>query len=147
MKNMRKGVSAIIATILLLMITIGLAGMAYVFMSGMMTGRTSKTITVLDASCSGDSSTKKITIVVSNDGTDTITMTAGSGDLKIFVDNTDDTADFDENGVAADTTYDVSSHRTVTLVSDNGAGYYTASAAHTVLVVSPSNAIKQVVYC
>ncbi len=140
-----KGVSAIIATILLLMITIALAGTAYIYMSGMLTGRTSKTISLLDASCSGGTSSI-ITIVISNDGTSSITETAGSGDLKIFVDNIDDTVDFDENGVAADTTYTISSHGTVALVSDNGGGFY-ISGVHTILLVSPSNAVRQVVYC
>ncbi len=124
MKNMRKGVSAIIATILLLMITIGLAGMAYVFMSGMMTGRTSKTITVLDASCTSDI----ITIVISNDGTLDIT----SDDIKIFVNNEENTA-FSIGTIVPHTT-------NVTTVTGT-------SGANTVLVVSPSNAVKQVVYC
>jgi flagellin-like protein len=45
-----KGVSAIIATILLLMITIGLAGSAYVFISGMLTGKTRSAFEILDSS-------------------------------------------------------------------------------------------------
>jgi|GEM_PF-6717777 len=65
---MNKGIATIIATVLLLMITIALAGTGYLFVSGMLTGRTSKTISLLDASCSGAA----ITIVVSNDGTSSI---------------------------------------------------------------------------
>ena len=121
---MKKGVSAIIATILLLMITIGLAGMAYVFMSGMMSGRTSKTITVLDASCTNDI----ITLVISNDGTVDIT----SSDIKIFVDN------------AENSTFSLSTIVPHATQVTNVAG---TSGANTVLVVSPSNAGKQVVYC
>ena len=129
MKNMRKGVSAIIATILLLMITIGLAGMAYVFMSGMMTGRTSKTITVLDASCTHNI----ITIVISNDGTVDIDGDDDSdNDIKIFVENEQNTTFI---------LTDITPHTTqVTSVAGT-------SGANTVLVVSPSNAVKQVVYC
>ena len=121
---MRKGVSAIIATILLLMITIGLAGMAYVFMSGMMTGRTSKTITVLDASCTSDI----ITIVISNDGT----VDIASSDIKIYVENTQNS------------TFSLSTIVPHATQVTNVAG---TSGANTVLVVSPSNAVKQVVYC
>ena len=124
MKNMRKGVSAIIATILLLMITIGLAGMAYVFVSGMMTGRTSKTITVLDASCTSDI----ITIVISNDGT----LDIAPSDIKIYVENTQNS------------TFSLSTIVPHTTQVTNVAG---TSGANTVLVVSPSNAVKQVVYC
>jgi len=46
-----KGVSAVIATILMLMIVIALAGMAYMYLIGMFTSRTSKTIDITDAGC------------------------------------------------------------------------------------------------
>ena len=132
MKNMRKGVSAIIATILLLMITIGLAGMAYVFMSGMMTGRTSKTITVLDASCTSAS----ILVVLSNDGTETITY---ANDIKIFVSNNQDTS------VTYNPVTSLSPHASAVITGINQG--VVAGNSYTVLVVSPSNAVKQVVYC
>jgi flagellin-like protein len=46
-----KGVSAVIATILMLMIVIALAGMAYMYLIGMFTSRTAKTIDITDAGC------------------------------------------------------------------------------------------------
>ncbi len=119
-----KGVSAIIATILLLMITIALAGTAYIYMSGMISGRTSKTISVLDASCSSNI----ITLVISNDGTVDVT----SSDIKIFVENVENTA-FSLSTIEPHNT-------AVTDVTGT-------SGANTVLVVSPSNAVRQVVYC
>lgn len=124
-----KGVSAIIATILLLMITIALAGTAYIYMSGMISGRTSKTITVLDASCSSN----LITLVISNDGTTDINGAPSTGDLKIFVDNVENTT-FPTMGT-------IEPHNTaVTDVTGS-------SGSNTVLIVSPSNAVRQVVYC
>ena len=47
-----KGISEIIATILMLMITIGLAGTAFVYINQALTGRMDKSISVIDASCS-----------------------------------------------------------------------------------------------
>lgn len=126
-----KGVSAIIATILLLMITIALAGTAYIYMSGMIGGRTFKTISVLDASCTGTS--RNITLVISNDGTTQITIT---DDLKFFVDNTQ-TIFYPSSG-------DIDQHETQVFVDRPTSR---TSGSYTILVVSPSNAIRQVVYC
>lgn len=66
---MKKGISTIIATILLLIITISLAGTAYMFITGMLTGQMSKPISILGASCN---TTDDITLVISNDGIDPI---------------------------------------------------------------------------
>jgi len=64
-----KGVSTIIATILLLIITISLVGTAYMFISGMLRNKISKPISILGQSCN---SSNYITLVVSNDGIDKI---------------------------------------------------------------------------
>ena len=126
-----KGVSAIIATILLLMITIALAGTAYTYMSGMISGRTSKTISILDVSCSGST----ITIVLSNDGTTSIDGdSSGGSDIKVFINNNEDT-DFDFGGTFEPHTASVSSEFTG------------IAGSNTILIVSPSNAVRQVVYC
>jgi len=66
---MKKGISTIIATILLLIITISLAGTAYMFMSNMLWRQMSKPISILGASCN---TTNHITLVISNDGIDPI---------------------------------------------------------------------------
>jgi flagellin-like protein len=76
-----KGISTIIATILLLIITIALAGTAYVFISGVLTGKISKTISIMGASCNA---TNHITLVISNDGTDVIR----EDDIRIFIGTT-----------------------------------------------------------
>ena len=67
-----KGISAVIATILMLMITIALAGTAYLYITGVFTSRTGVVLSI-------DSSTKcnpaqgigrgNISVVVKNDGT------------------------------------------------------------------------------
>ncbi len=125
----KKGISAIIATVLLLLITIALAGTAYVYMSGMITGRTSKTISVLDASCSGTT----ITAVISNDGTSAITY---ASDIKILVGNIQDTV------VTYNPVTSLPPHVSAVITAING-----VAGANTLLIVSPSNAIRQVVYC
>jgi flagellin-like protein len=121
----RKGVSAVIATILLLMITIALAGTAYVYMTNLLKNRTSKTITLLDASCTGN----LITLVISNDGALTID---GNNDIQIFVGSTRN-----DTFVLAD----IEPHNAEVT---NVAG---SAGPNNVLVVSPSNSVRQTIYC
>jgi len=80
-----KGVSDIIATILMLIITIGLAGTAYVYISGIMTARTAITLSVQAVTCTGSDPGDSFTVVVLNDGTTdvaagTISISVGGGD-------------------------------------------------------------------
>ena len=60
-----KGISTVIATILMLMITIALAGTAYLYISGTFTQQTAVVLEILDATCSGD----PISVTVQNSGT------------------------------------------------------------------------------
>jgi FlaG/FlaF family flagellin (archaellin) len=81
---MRKGVSDIIAMLLMLIMTIGLASLAYSYISGVFT---SKTAVVLSLDASGSSCTPNngpITVFIRNDGTQTsgavtVTVTPPSG--------------------------------------------------------------------
>ena len=59
-----KGISAIIATLLILVITLGLAGLAYTYISRIFTART-RTLFLVDAFCYGTDAT----IVIRNEGT------------------------------------------------------------------------------
>ena len=59
-----KGISAIIATLLILVITLGLAGLAYTYISRIFTSRTA-TLSLVDAYCYGD----KATVIIRNEGT------------------------------------------------------------------------------
>ena len=70
-----KGISSVIATLLLVVITIGLAGTAYFFVSNLAERSTSSNFQVLDIS--GNQ------IIISNLGTKPITQ----NDLKIVIDN------------------------------------------------------------
>ena len=62
-----KGISPVIATLLMLVITIGLAGLAYTYISGVFTARTAVVLAV-DATASYCNSTH-IVVFVRNDGT------------------------------------------------------------------------------
>jgi len=62
-----KGISTIIATLLMLVITIGLAGMAYSYISGVFTART-RTIELIDAFCVGTTGSA----IIRNSGSDII---------------------------------------------------------------------------
>lgn len=59
-----KGISTIIATIIFVVITIGLVSTAYLFFGGVLTRTTSKVISVVDAEAHK--------VIVRNDGTDTV---------------------------------------------------------------------------
>ena len=128
-----KGISAIIATILLLLITIALAGTAYMYVSGMLTGRIQKTITILSATCSQDG--KTLTVVLSNDGTADIT----SDDLDWIVDagGTPEVSTFSCGG-------DIAPHSsavcTNTTTSDR-------SGTIKITTVGPSNSVETIIYC
>jgi len=122
-----KGVSAVIATILMLIITIGLAGTAYVYISGMLTTKMEKTISVLDASCNGT----HITMVVANDGTDSI----APAELTIYVNNM----------VSGATLGGALSARSTAVITDLVPTEIPGS--NTVLIVSPSNSVRQSVWC
>jgi hypothetical protein len=69
-----KGISTIIASIILVVITIGLISVAYLYMSGLLSGTTAKNIQLMDAYCDLTSSSNyNITAIVKNIGTANIT--------------------------------------------------------------------------
>jgi len=63
-----KGVSAVIATILMLMITIAMAGVAYMYISGIFTAKTGVVIEI-DESATSCGAANAITVWVRNTGT------------------------------------------------------------------------------
>lgn len=123
-----KGVSEIIANILMLIITIGLAGTAYVYISGMLTTKMEKTISVLDASCNGS----HITMVVANDGTNSI----APAEFIVYINN---------QRVQPDPLSSSLAPHTIAVLTDLGTGV--KSGSNTVLVVSPSNSIRHTIWC
>lgn len=66
-KVVMKGISTIIATILMLMITISLAGAAYVFINNAVVSK-QRFISLVDTFCSGGN----LTAIIKNEGPDTI---------------------------------------------------------------------------
>ena len=73
---MKKGITPIVATIILLLITVALAGMAWAFLQGYFTNITGKNVQISDSFCM--SGTNAV-ITVANIGTDTVTLTGCSG--------------------------------------------------------------------
>jgi len=70
-----RGISTVVATLLMLIMTIALAGLAYSYISGIFTARTAVILTVADTACNAT----HITVWVKNDGTTscgTVTFTA-----------------------------------------------------------------------
>lgn len=131
-----KGVSTIIATILVLLIAMALAGTAYIYFTGIMTGRTGLTISLQDASCNGTA----MTLVIVNDGT----RVMADEDLKILVNNNLWTIDFNEAG--NDNDYQVNPHDNIILI-DTTAGRYVSGTEYTVKVSTGSNTQSQIVTC
>ena len=76
---MQKGISTVIAALLMLIITIALAGFAYTYISGILTARTSVVLDIVEQSCIGEF----IQVTIRNDGTaqsGTVTVTATDPD-------------------------------------------------------------------
>jgi flagellin-like protein len=73
---MKKGITPIIAVIILLLITVALAGMAWSFMSGYVTTMTGKSVQVIDNYCTAG---RNAVIVISNVGTESINLGAAPG--------------------------------------------------------------------
>jgi len=69
---MRKGITPIIAVIILLLITVALAGLAWTFLSGYFSGMTAQNIQIVDYSCSGGTTR----VIIRNAGTQSIDMGA-----------------------------------------------------------------------
>jgi flagellin-like protein len=131
---MNKGISTIIATIILLVITIGLAGTAYVFISNLLRISFSKTINLLDLSCnpSGTPNQATITIILSNDGTQNIT----DSELTVLVDGNIKSPQF--------TFIPIIPHTTAVATSSDT---YTMNKIHTVVISSPSNSVRSEIWC
>ncbi|HLD78210.1 MAG TPA: archaellin/type IV pilin N-terminal domain-containing protein [archaeon] len=77
--NQRKGITPIIATVVLLLIAVAIAGAAYTYITGYWGGLTQKTLESPSASCS----TSGVTLNLRNSGTGNITITDGGGDVTV----------------------------------------------------------------
>ena len=122
-----KGVSAVIATILMLMITIALAGMAYMYISGVFTSKT-QTIEVIDAYCIGGIAS----FTIRNSGT------ADMGAGVITISSRSETCTGANPSVPA-----ITAGTSVTI----GITGCTVGRIHSWRAVGPSNAVELSVYC
>ena len=125
-----KGVSAIVATLLMLIITIGLAGLAYSYISGVFTTKT-KTLSLVDAFCAPENGKNVAHFVVRNEGTTNITST------ELTVINTGGNCDD-----LSQMTANISAGSTVML---NASGCNPGTVS--IRLIGPSNAIQLNTYC
>ena len=129
-----KGVSAVIATILMLMITIAIAGMAYMYISGMFTSKTGVVIEIDETATSCNGTT--ITVYVKNTGTiatntGKVTLSGTKADGSAMTSKTcgDDALPAGGGAVKCDNTL-------------------TGSAGtNTIIVSGPTNTARGTVYC
>ncbi|MBI4020481.1 MAG: hypothetical protein HY367_04055, partial [Candidatus Aenigmarchaeota archaeon] len=71
-----KGITPIIAIIILLLITIALAGAAYTYLNIYFQGSTAKSISLVDITCNGG----RVSAIITNIGTQSVTLgTCGTG--------------------------------------------------------------------
>jgi flagellin-like protein len=122
-----KGISAVIATLLLLVITIGLAMTAYFYINNMVQRSTAKVITVEPGYCSGDT----ITLVITNAGTETI----NSSDIR-FVLGSNQNPSVNLNPPTIQP-------RNTAVATISGA----QSGVNNLIIITPSGSIRQQVFC
>jgi len=124
-----KAVSDIIAVLLMLIITIGLAGLAYSYISGVFTSRTSVVLTIDSqaSTCSGDT----ITVYVRNDGTTNATVSVKSSSTP----GATPTVNCGSKSIAPGT------EEVFTCTKTGGAGYYQ------ILATGPGSVARGQVYC
>jgi len=123
-----KGISAVIATLLLLVITIGLAMTAYFYINNIVQRTTAKAVTVEPGYCTNN----QITLVITNAGTETIDLQT---DIKIVVNNNQNpTVNFNPTTI---------NPRQTSVATISGA----ISGMNNLLIVTPSGSQKQQVFC
>ena len=122
-----KGISEVVASLLILIITIGLAGLAYAYISGIFVSRT-QTISLLDSYCN---STGDVTVILRNDGSSTVT---GISVVPVDV----------QNCALQSPPSSISPGSTVTFTLATGCAL---GRTHTFRIVGPSNTLSVSAYC
>jgi len=130
-----KGISAIIATILLLVMTIGLASLAYTYFRGAILSTTSRLIEVTGGSCDADNGTYGYYVIVKN--MDPVNTISGS-DISVFVDGTPVSVSWSKDPIPADGGVSMGT------ISRGGD---TKGTSHTIRVVGPTNEDTVTVTC
>jgi flagellin-like protein len=132
-----KGISEIIATILMLMITIGLAGTAFIYISGFLKGTTEKRIALLDVSCEAGS---KVYFVVKNLDPN---VNIGTNELTVFFDKKPVTP----SGWSPDPNTIQPQNTTIGTITCSATSPCESGKLYTVKVVGPSNSDEKSVAC
>ncbi|MBU5687791.1 MAG: hypothetical protein KQA31_00045 [Candidatus Aenigmarchaeota archaeon] len=127
---MKKGISAVIATLLLLVITIGLAMTAYFYINNIVQKSTYKVITVEPGYCTGNT----ITLVITNTGTEPIV----NGDIKYTLNS----GNVNNLALASGSSYPIPPRGTA-VATISGA----VSGVNNILLFTPSAQIRQQVFC
>ena len=129
-----KGISAIIATIILLVMTIGLATLAYMYFRGTITGVVTKLIRITGGSCDAEATTGYYVVVKNLDPTNPI----NTSHLSVFVDGALASASWDPATIPPDGGVSRGS-----IAVTGGA----AGTTHTIRVVGPANEDSWDVIC
>lgn len=121
-----KGISAIIATILMLLIALSLAGTAWYYFNVVITSKTGKVIDILAADCT---TATNVAVTIKNDGT----LNILAGEITVLVDGVAPT------GTCASVPAIGYGNSTTCIVN---AGAPTNSGTHTVRAAGPANSAK-----
>jgi flagellin-like protein len=124
-----KGISAVIATLLLLVITIGLAMTAYFYINNIVQRSTAKVITVEPGFCSGGT----ITLVITNTGTETVTW---PNDIR-FVLGSNQNPSVSVNPPSIPP-------RSTAVATISGAA---TNQVNNLIIITPSGSIRQQIFC
>jgi len=140
-----KGVSAVIATILMLMIVIALAGMAYMYLIGMFTSRTAKTIDITDAGCIANGGNGSA-FYVSIKNLDTSTPVP-LNQLSVRIDGVLEAFNTTSNSAVCANAASIPISETVNCDILSGATSTAAGSFHRVRVVGPANSAEEPANC
>ncbi len=140
-----KGISEIIATILILLIVVGLAGTAYTYISSSLTSRTTKQIDVLDVSCSSQSTPQQVYITIKNldpklsinTSVDSLTVRGQSAPIQTVT----------WNSTSPGSPAIIGSNGGVVTANFTPSPAVTAGSSYNVRIVGPSNAVEKSAVC
>jgi FlaG/FlaF family flagellin (archaellin) len=129
-----KGISDVIAMILMLVVTIGLVGLAYSYISGVFTSRTAVVLSI-DVGASSCTSSQ-IVVAVRNDGT------SASGPVQLSISKPDGTSACSSITPNPITSINPGVYQTATCTrSGTGSGYYK------VVATTSGSSAQGIIYC
>ncbi|MBU5690118.1 MAG: type IV pilin [Candidatus Aenigmatarchaeota archaeon] len=129
-----KGISAVIATLLLLVITIGLAMTVYFYVNNLAGKSTEKVINIETVYCTASGTSRTISVVFSNVGTSDIL----DGDIKFILNS----GNAQNLPLASGTSYPIQP-RNPAVGQIQGANI----GSNTLVIISPAGTTRQVVVC